>query len=128
MIGLTTDEMLETKTLKHLIPPYNARKKNLINYLKKMGYLQRTEIITLSDPFGPAIEDAGLEAITVSEDTVHMEEKINTVRKEKGLFPLEFIVVKMVLADDQKPISSTRIRKKELDMEGRLITQKNHKN
>jgi len=121
MIGLTRDEMIASKKLKHLIPTFQVRKENLIKYLKKQGWLDRAIIIELKDAFGPAIEDAGLEAIVVSEETSYMGEKINAIRKERNLFPLEFIEVKMVLADDGQPISSTRIRKKEINGEGRLL-------
>lgn len=122
MFGLTSDKMLAHKTLKHLIPPFEARKKNLIEYLKRQGYLERAEIVVLEDAYGPAIEDAGLEAIVVSHDTGHMSERINEKRKNKSLFPLQFIEVEMVLAEDGKPISSTRIRKKEIDTEGKVIS------
>ncbi|MHA1145472.1 MAG: phosphopantetheine adenylyltransferase [Candidatus Helarchaeota archaeon] len=121
MIGLTSDEMLVSKKLKHLIPSFEIRKENMINYLKSQGYDERFEIVMLTDAFGPAIEDAGLEAIVVSKETSHMEEKINAIRKKRNLFPLKFIEVDMVLAEDGKPISSTRVRKKEIDVRGRLL-------
>ena len=88
---------------------------------KQNDYFERSEIIILNDPYGPSTKDAGLEAIVVSQETSHMGEKINAIRKEKNLFPLDFITIDMVLADDGKPISSTRIRKKELDTEGRVL-------
>jgi pantetheine-phosphate adenylyltransferase len=43
------------------------------------------------------------------------------MRVSKGRRPLLMFVVKMILADDGKPITSTRIRRQEVDRYGRLI-------
>jgi len=43
------------------------------------------------------------------------------MRAEKKKKPLLIFVITMVLADDGKPISSTRVRRQEVDRYGRLI-------
>ncbi len=43
------------------------------------------------------------------------------MRTEKGKRPLLIFCIKMVLAEDGKPISSTRVRKQEVDRYGRLL-------
>ena len=121
MIGITIDEMTKHKTLVNLIPTLKIRKENVINFLKEIGCSERAIIIDLKDSYGPAIEDQGLEAIIVSEDTLYMGEKINQKREEKNLHPLEFVPISMVLSKNGKPISSTRMRKKEIDEKGNLI-------
>ncbi len=120
LVALTTEAMLEHKTAKDKIPPYNVRKQKLEEFLNSQGYYGRYEIIPLDDPYGIAITLAEQEGIVVSEETKKGAEKINQIRKERGLNPLKIFVIKMVLAENGKPISSTRIRKEELDLEGHL--------
>ena len=121
MIGITIDEMTKNKTLSNLIPSLKIRKENVVNFLKENNFSERAIIIDLKDSYGPAIEDQGLEAIIVSEDTQHMGQKINQKREEKNLPPLDFVPISMVLSRNGKPISSTRMRKNEIDEKGNPI-------
>jgi pantetheine-phosphate adenylyltransferase len=49
-----------------------------------------------------------------------MAERINAIRKRRGLKPLSVVSIQMVLAEDFKPVSSTRIRAGEINREGYL--------
>jgi len=120
MVGLTSDEMCSGKQLSSKIEPFEVRRAKLEQFFKEVGAASRVEIITLNDPYGPAIEDSGLEAIVAGEDVAWRVEEINKIREKKGLSPLKLIVVKLVKASDGERISSTRIRKGEIDEEGRL--------
>lgn len=120
MIGITSDDMIKHKTLSEKIASYEIRKKNIADFLNKKNFSNRAFIVKLIDPYGPSIEDQGLEAIIVSQDTKYMDEKINGKRKEKNLPPLDFIAIEMVLAKDGKPISSTRMREGIIDQSGNL--------
>lgn len=51
---------------------------------------------------------------------VQKTEIINELRFENGLLPLVIVEIQLVLADDNKPISSTRIRRGEIDDHGNL--------
>jgi len=121
MIGITIDEMTKRKTLSNLIPPLKIRKENVLKFLKELGFTENAIIIDLKDSYGPAIEDQGLEAIIVSEDTLYMGQKINEKRAEKNLPPLDFVPITMILSKNGKPISSTRMRKNEIDEQGNPI-------
>jgi pantetheine-phosphate adenylyltransferase len=112
LVGLTSDAFAGKKCRSFL-----DRKKHLMDYLGGRRY----EIVELGDPYGPAIHDPEIGAIVVSEETRKKAEEINQIRAGKGLRPLRIVVVPMVLAADGKPISSTRIRKGEIDPEGRVI-------
>ncbi len=124
-IGIVSDKM-ELKKDSAGIQPLEDREDLLKNYLENNDWLDRAEIRVITDPLGPAAEDAELEAIVVSEETLSGAEKINEVREEKGLNPLEIVEIPLVLADDGDPISSIRIRYGEIDVHGNV--EKEEKN
>lgn len=124
MIGLTTDEMLADFPKMHTIDSYEDRKKELLSFLSSKGLAKRARIIPLYDAYGTTLSDGCLKALVVSEETAPVAEKINRLRKERHLKPLVIYVINMVLAEDSIPISSTRIRRGEIDREGRLIGPK----
>ena len=123
LVALTTEAMLHRKELKEKIPSYEERKHLLEQYLDNAGYKGRYEIIPLDDPFGVAITLEEQEGIVVSEDTIKGAEKINEIRLKKGMQPLRIFTIKLVTAHDGIPISSTRIRKEEIDTKGKFIKE-----
>jgi pantetheine-phosphate adenylyltransferase len=76
-------------------------------------------IAKLDDYFGPGIASPEVEAIVVTKETAARVPIANALRAKKGFPPLSVEVVDYVLAYDSSPISSTRIRKGEIDPEGR---------
>lgn len=121
IIGLTSDEFAEALHKNHHMDCYEKRLAELRGFLGEKGLLKRARIIPLDEPFGPTIEGGKIEGIVVSEETEERAEEINRLRVERGLRPLLIFCIKMVLAEDGKPISSTRIRRQEVDRYGRLI-------
>jgi cytidyltransferase-like protein len=121
IVGVSTDEFAASLKKQHRIDSYEKRYQEVVEFLVERGYCHRAEIVPLNDPYGPTIDSDSLEGIIVSEETESTAEVINKFRVEKGRKPLLIFVITMVLADDGKPISSTRIRRQEVDRYGRLI-------
>jgi len=119
LVGLTSDELASKLGKLYDVSLYMDREKKLKAYLESK-YKGRYSIVKLDDVYGIATDIAELEAIFVTEETSVRAEEINRIRASKGLKPLEVVIVPMVLAEDGKPISSTRIKMGEIDSEGRL--------
>lgn len=124
LIGVSTDEFVRKLGKNHEVAPYEERVRELIRFLNEMGVLDRSKITPLSDPYGPAAISPDVDAIIVSRETEPRAREINNLRVRNGLKPLDIIVIEMVQAEDNIPISTTRIRRGEIDREGRLLRKK----
>ena len=120
LIGLSRNGFVRRLVKNHRVDPYPKRKRELVSFLKKERLLDRAKIIPLDDPYGPTINDSTIRALVVSRMTKNMADKINTIRRRRGLEPLPVVSIGMVVAEDFEPISSTRIRAGEIDREGYL--------
>ncbi len=123
LIGLCTDDFVERMRKPHEAAPFAVRLEELKGFLRKNGWLERAEIVPLHNAYGVTLTSRELEAIVVSRETEATAREINEKRKAKGLPALGIIVVEMVLAENCDPISTTRIRRLEIDREGRLLKQ-----
>jgi pantetheine-phosphate adenylyltransferase len=121
LIGLCTDEFAEKLSKPHMTAPYEERLKELKAFLSNLGVSERSEIIPLNDPFGPTLANSCIEALVVSEETKPTALKINEKRRNARLTPLKIVTINMVPAENCTPISTTRIRKGEIDREGHLL-------
>jgi cytidyltransferase-like protein len=120
VIGVTSDAFAR-KQGKSPDQKYDERVRSLEAFIHSTFPGRRYTIAKLDDYFGPGIASPEVQAIVVSRETAPRVSIANALRKEKGYAPLDVVVVDYVLADDGKPISSTRIRKGELDKEGRGV-------
>ncbi len=121
MIGITTEEFARTLHKPHKLDSYSKRKKELERLLSRWGFLSRAQIVPLTDRFGPAIRDSRMDALVVSRRTMKTAYEINSKRKARGLKALTIDPIDLLLAEDKRPISSTRIRRGRIDREGRLV-------
>jgi pantetheine-phosphate adenylyltransferase len=115
-IGLTSDEMAQ-EMKKRQVQEYQKRKEILEEYLSSLG--KNAEIREIRDLYGFSAEE-DLDLIVVSPETEKNALLINEKRNGIGKESLEIVKIDFVLADDNKPISSTRIIAGEIDQEGRI--------
>ncbi len=118
-LGVCSDEMARSKGCD--VQPLGQRLGRVLEAVFTEFGEERVEVTVIGDPYGPAIRDPELEAIVVSPETRGRAEEINRIRRERGLPELHIVEVPFVLAEDGKPISSSRIRKGEIDPHGKLI-------
>ena len=116
-IGITTGKIPKKKGN---IKSFEERKKTIEQYLLKKGCINRVTIQPIKDKYGPSIKDE-FDAIVISPETKSTAEEINDKRRRNMKKPLKIVQVPFVLANDGTPISSSRIRKKEIDENGRIL-------
>jgi pantetheine-phosphate adenylyltransferase len=81
------------------------------------------EIIKLNDVYGPLMISDKIDCLVVSSETEKKGKTINQYRVNLGLPAIDIVIVKLVLAEDGIPISSTRIRSFEIDRDGFKINK-----
>ncbi len=116
-VGLMSDAYCREN--KVTVLPYTQREAVLSDHLKKKG--ARFHIVPLDVKEGTAGTDPGLEVLVVSEETHMQGPRINDLRLRNELPPVRIVVVPYVLADDYRPISSSRILDGDIDVEGKLL-------
>jgi len=116
-IGLTSDEFAQ-RIKKRKINPFKERKKNLENFIRKK-FSQKAKIVKINDIFGPTLKE-DFDFIVVSKETFENAKRINEKRKKLGKKEIEIVKIPLILAEDGKPISCTRIRNGEIDKEGKI--------
>jgi pantetheine-phosphate adenylyltransferase len=121
IIGLTSDELAEKKG-KKILNKYEKRLKTLMNLIKTNFPHNKFQISKLDNDFGPAVLVENVQALVVSDETGNQGNILNKIRADHNLPPVQIVIVPMVLAQDGKRISTTRIKNSEIDIEGNLLS------
>lgn len=116
-IGLASGDLIKSKTN---VKPFNVRKDELEKFLYNNRFANQAEIVPIKNKYGLTL-DKDFDAIVISPETEKIAIEINKKRFLKGKKPLKIIKIPYVLAEDGKPISSTRINKKEIDEDGNIL-------
>ena len=119
IIGLSSDQ-LATKKGKNLANDYSKRLSLLKSMIEKSFPNSAYEVSKLENDFGPAVIEGSVKALVVSKETSNKGLLLNELRAERNLPPVKIVVVPMVLAEDGKSISTTRIKNSEIDGSGNL--------
>ncbi len=121
IVGLTTDE-LATETRSRPVPSYEDRKRSVRSELASIDEWGRdVSCKPLTDPHEIVTEEASIDALVASPETIDELESINERRRSRNFDPLTGIVAPYVYADDGERISSTRIVRGEIDEHGAVI-------
>jgi len=121
-VGLTSDELAPMlRDDDRYVRPFAEREADLETELARYAdeYDREFEVRRLDEPTGIATEP-GFDALVVSPETETGGKRINEIRRDDGLAPLDIEVVDHVYADDGEIISSTRIVRGEIDEYGDL--------
>ncbi len=121
LVGLCSDRLVESLSKPHVTASYEQRLEELSRFLRERGVWERADIVPLNDPFGVTLSEGCIEALIVSRETQPIAVKINEERGRRELPPLRIIVIDMIPSENHSPISTTRIRRGEIDREGHLL-------
>jgi len=121
LIGLCSDEFVKQMEKQHEVAPYHDRLEELKSFLIENDLMQKAEIVPLNDAYGRTLRKGCVDALVVSKETEPTAMEINKKRKVMGLDTIEVIVVNMIPSENHTPICTTRIRRGEMDREGRVL-------
>ncbi|HKL28226.1 MAG TPA: phosphopantetheine adenylyltransferase [Natrialbaceae archaeon] len=122
-VGLTSDDLApKTRNVDRYVRPWDERRANLEAELQPLAerYDRAFAVRSLEEPTGIATEP-DFRYLVVSPETVSGARKVNEIRVERGLDPVQVEIVPHVRADDGDIISSTRMAAGEIDEHGRLL-------
>jgi pantetheine-phosphate adenylyltransferase len=121
VVALTSDDLAQrTRHEPRPIPDFGTRRERVADELAALDRWDRAiDVRKLHSEHGIADSDPDLDAVVVSPETAPEIAAINEIRRERGLDPVEGIVVPFVRGDDGERISSTRIVAGEIDEHGR---------
>jgi pantetheine-phosphate adenylyltransferase len=107
---------------KKFLTPYTRRINAIEDYIKSKGFVTKSSITPITTKYGLAV-DRDFDVIIVSPETRSNAIEINEKRVSIGKKPLRIVEISIVLADDGKRISSTRIFNEEIDPDGRIVSK-----
>jgi len=114
--GITAKKAIRKKTI---VKSFYERKRAIERHLTKKKLIEKAVITPIYNKYGLTLQ-ADFDAIIVSPETINVAKEINKKRKKLGRKTMKIIRIPFVLAEDNIPISSQRIRKKEIDIDGKL--------
>ncbi len=125
IITLVSDKMASAKS--HSVNTYTTRRTRLTAYLKAQDFEQEVYFVPLEskvldeDMIREVFDDDEKVTIIVSEESYPDALEINKLFISIGLEPITVVVVPMLLAEDGKRISSTRVRNEEITLSGNIL-------
>ncbi len=119
-VGVVSDNF--SKRLgKDLEDTYDGRVRNIKAFIDENFPESKYHIGALDDYVGPIVITDSVDAIVVTEETEGNIETVGRLRAAKRLRPLSIIRIPYVLDDGGQRISSSRIKRLEIDEGGSVI-------
>jgi len=113
-IGIANGPLVKDKSM---VASFHQRKAQVEQFIEHQNIHPKVMIEEIQTVFGPTLL-MDFDAIIISPETKDIAKHINAERQKIGLVPMKIIEIPYVLADDGRPISSTRIRNNEIDSDG----------
>ena len=85
IVGVTAEQMLTNKLHAELLEPLETRKRAVRAYIAFLNPTIVADVVTIHDPFGPAIVIPEAAAMVASTETLAGAAKINSIRATRGL-------------------------------------------
>jgi pantetheine-phosphate adenylyltransferase len=128
MIGITSDEYIKNLKINtqgpKLIESVEERRRSVLDFVKEEKALSKVQLVEIDDLFGPTLSrNLPIDVIVVSEESKKGAYLINQKRQEMGLVPLKVVIMPLIRAEDERIISSERIRGGEITREGKLYVK-----
>lgn len=117
-IGLTTEALHTNKEFRESIEAWEDRKSVIEDFISLFHPEVEFEIIPLDNIYGTTLTDKNIDVLFVTEQGISNAMLINEKRKEKEWPEFVIVQVELVKGSDGLTISSTRIRKGEIDRQG----------
>lgn len=117
-IGVTTPKLIQRKPLAELCENYTVRSKTVAAFCKNNKI--PCTIIPLQNVYGSTLQDASIEALCVTKETISGGECINRARVEHGLPPLPIHVYGYYLNELGRPLHSQDIRAGSVNRKGKV--------
>jgi pantetheine-phosphate adenylyltransferase len=120
-VGITNQASIQNKPFAGSLEDWPTRAASVRDFCQKKGI--QAEVFELNDIYGPTLEPDAVDALCVTTETVHGAERINQTRQQNKLAQLPVSVCDLLPAEDGEAIHSVRIRKGELNREGKLYAK-----
>uniref|UniRef100_A0A1I8P5V1 Bifunctional coenzyme A synthase n=1 Tax=Stomoxys calcitrans TaxID=35570 RepID=A0A1I8P5V1_STOCA len=109
VVGVTTSKLTRSKTLHELILPVEQRIENVRLFLNEIDSTLHYEVVPIDDPFGPTKSDPNMDMIVVSAETLKGGEKVNELRRQNNLKPLDIFCIDLVEASDSSGPKESKV-------------------
>lgn len=116
LIGLTIQQLTQTKAYPQTIQDYELRQQQLIHYCHQHHI--KAEIFPLKDVFGPTLEGSEVRALAVTQETTPGADQINQARLHLNMRPLPVYICDYFIAENGQPLHAEAIRAGQLNRHG----------